>query len=195
MANRRCAMKHLKWPGTFGAAALITFSSVAEGLAEERNEEKKEEHARSFSELPNYLSLGDTVFVTDTSGRTVKATITDFEPNRLQVTKDGAELVFAEDTVHKIDVQYNDSLLNGALIGAAIGAAIAMPFALSDEWAATPASIPVTAGMGAGIGAGFDALRKGRRRAYQSPVDQGAQVWVFPILTRDAKGISLSISL
>lgn len=185
-------MKHLKWLGTFAATSLITFSLIAQGFAEERDEQKKE-HAQSFSELPNYLSLGDIVFVTDISGRTVKATVNDFEPNQLHVTKDGAELVFAEDTVRKIDVQYSDSLLTGALIGGAIGAAIAMPFALSDEWEASPSSIPVMAAMGAGIGVGFDALRKGRKLAYASPDGPGAQVRVFPILTRDAKGIGLSI--
>lgn len=186
-------MKHLKWFGTFAAATFITFSSVAEGLAEGRDDEEKKDHARIFSELPNYLSLGDTVFVTDESGRTIKATVSDFEANQLAVTKDGAELVFSEDRVRKIDVQYSDSLLNGALIGAAVGAAVSLPFALSDEWTASPGAIPLTAGMGAGIGAGLDALRRGRRLAYASPYEPRVRVWVFPILTRDAKGISLSI--
>ena len=50
-------------------------------------------------------------------------------------------------------------------------------------------------GLGAAIGAGIDATRKGKRLVYSNPgARSSAQIFFYPILTKQRKGLGVSLS-
>jgi hypothetical protein len=123
--------------------------------------------ARSFEELQPILQVGQTVVVTDDSGRQTKGRLTDLSPSALVVSTP-VKRTFAEGTV--AEIRFPDSLSNGMLIGAAIGAGFATwDYLIDPSEPGNAAIFAVAIGMGTAIGAGIDALHKAGRVLYVSP--------------------------
>jgi hypothetical protein len=123
--------------------------------------------ARSFEELQPILKVGQTVVVTDDSGRQTKGRLTDLSPSALVVSTP-IKRTFAEGTV--AEIRFSDSLSNGMLIGAAIGAGFATwDYLIDPSEPGNAAIFAVAIGMGTAIGAGIDALHKGGKVLYVSP--------------------------
>jgi hypothetical protein len=154
--------------------------------------------ASSFAELPKYIDLGDIVFVVDETGQEIKARVEQLAPAQIHLTRDGGPLVLSEEKVRRIEVQDNDRILNGVLIGAAIGgglAVVAMSAVYGWDSSETAEIALVYLGIGAGTGAGIDALKKGRKLVYSRAADKpGTRISVYPILTRDRKGVAVTVS-
>jgi hypothetical protein len=123
--------------------------------------------ARSFEELQPILKVGQTVVVTDDSGRQTKGRLTDVSPSALVVSTPDTR-TFAEGTV--AEIRSPDSLSNGVLIGAAIGAGLATwDYLIDPSEPGNAAIFAVAIGLGTAIGAGIDALHKGGKVLYVSP--------------------------
>lgn len=123
--------------------------------------------ARSFEELQSILRVGQTVVVTDGSGRQTKGRLTDVSPSALVVSTPDTR-TFAEGTV--AEIRSPDSLSNGVLIGAAFGAGLATwDYLIDPSEPGNAAIFAVAIGLGTAIGAGIDALHKGGKVLYVSP--------------------------
>ena len=123
--------------------------------------------ARSFEELQLILTVGQTVVVTDDSGRQTTGRLTDVSPSALAVSTPDTR-TFAEGTV--AEIRSPDSLSNGVLIGAAIGAGLATwDYLIDPSEPGNAAIFAVAIGLGTAIGAGIDALHKGGKVLYVSP--------------------------
>ena len=142
--------------------------------------------ATSFADLPTLVKSGDTVYVTDVKGRSLKGRIGDLSSVSLELmarrrAPDGTEPFvsfarLAEADVRQIRVERRDSVLNGTLIGLAVGLGIAaLPaagiFCNPNYEGGMPLSsclsfLATLGGVGAGTGVAIDAARVERRMVY-----------------------------
>jgi hypothetical protein len=132
----------------------------------------------SFEELRQALKKGQTVVVTDTSGRRTKG-------------KWGA-LTLTEDTVREI--RATDPVRNGALIGAAVGTGLATwDYFIDPSEPGNGVIFTVAIGLGAAIGAGIDALvNRGGKLVYTAP-RQTRRLTISPIVGRHRQGALVSV--
>jgi hypothetical protein len=148
--------------------------------------------ASSFEELRQVLKNGQTVVVTDASGRRTKGKVVDLpsSPPSLVVLV-AVTRTFAEGSV--AEIRATDSLLNGALIGGGIGMGLAMWDYLIDPSEPGNAGIFTAAiGVGTAIGMGIDALRAGGR-VLNRPRRQACGLTISPLAGKDRRGILVSI--
>jgi hypothetical protein len=189
---------------------LLTLASIA--LADERKDRQDHRPASSFHELRDraLVRVGDKIFLSHVDGDVFQGKIESVSWEGATLTLDNALLekegklgprTFAEAEIRRIEVEISDSLGNGALIGAGIGAGlILVPYAIDNDGdiggdAAFLFGTAIVAGAGAGIGAGIDALMKERRLIFDAAGNESAwSLGVVPILTKDRKGIALSLS-
>ena len=172
-------LKRQRW------STLAAFVILTPGLA------RAQTVASSFEELRQVLKIGQTVVVTDASGRRTKGKVMDVSPSppALVVLVPEAR-TFAEATVS--EVRASDSLRNGALIGAGIGTGLALWDYLIDPSEPGNAVIfTVAIGLGTAIGAGIDALI-GRRVLYRRG-QQTPSVTVSPLAARGRHGVLVSV--
>ncbi len=154
--------------------------------------------ARSADRLAYRMGLGDTVYVLTAAGDTFKGTVDDFDGDVLRLGGRTMSLSGAQgETIDQIDLRVDDSLKNGVLIGAGIGVSLAALACISlggcgaDEGAVIAAFY---AGAGSGLGALFDALSHRRQLIYVAPPSTPApRVRLLPVLTRDRKGLLISV--
>lgn len=172
----------VRWFGAFtviAAAAMLFPGDLGAQVA-----------ARSFEELPSILKVGQTLVVTDASGRQTKGRLMDVSPFALVVTTPDAR-TFAAGTV--AEIRLPDSLLSGTLIGAAAGAGLAAWDYWIDPSEPGNGAITVAAiGLGGAIGAGVDALRTGGRVLYRSP-QQRSKPTLSPLLGKDRQGVLVTV--
>jgi hypothetical protein len=160
----------------------------------------------SFDQLDTRLKPGDTVWVTDAQGREIKGTIESLGPDGISLADDGASPIAASD-VKAILKQRDVASVIGAWTGfiAAGGYGVAL-------WASDPESCATEPGMcvigvlgygglgalvGWGIGWGIDAARDSKREVYRAPGTSGSpqsRVSIAPVVTRRAKGVTVSFS-
>lgn len=154
----------------------------------------------SFDDLRHLMESGDTVYVTDRSGATMKGKLTALSAASLgvQIQRDGAarSLTLSAQDVDNIVVQRADSLWNGMLIGFGIGS---IPVALIGAGASAAAAevTVVAAGYGAiGLLTGLliDSLNKERTTIYvHTPRQRSSDVRVYPLLSKSAASVRISV--
>jgi small nuclear ribonucleoprotein (snRNP)-like protein len=144
--------------------------------------------------LAPLVEIGDQVKVRTFSGRVVEGKVGDFDGESLLINDERLDLAGGD--VVRIDVRENDSLLNGTLIGLGIGAGWA-----ALAWAAcndpdcgevAPAASVFIIGVCTGVGALSDALRRGSTTIYTGALSK-ERITIAPLLTRDAKGVLISL--
>jgi hypothetical protein len=158
--------------------------------------------ATSFDQLQLLVKPGDSVYVTDFSGNTVKGRISQLTTTSFGLTVKGQRRDLLQTDVWQIQQWRNDSLKNGALIGLGVGAGLgtALGIACYAEGgscgAATAVMILYGAGLGAGIGVGLDALIPAKQTIYQNYASNrtSGKFRVAPILNRKDKGIKVAFS-
>ncbi len=178
--------------------------------------------AHSFAELNRQEALkeGDTVLITcvledgaqytETEAKVESVTDTaitvrvDSPPSgrtdlEAKSTEDGTQIVIPEDRVRRIAREHKDTIWNGAAIGAGVGVAPMVALCLVEECTPGPAFVAAAmfAGIGFGVGAGVDAMIGGSRSdlVYLAPGSSSRSFTALsPILSRDRKGILLSMS-
>jgi hypothetical protein len=167
--------------------------------------------ATSFEQLRAIVKTGDTVIITDASGRKSKGRLGELSASTLellarQTGPDGRDTLvpqsrLSERDVKQIQVDRGDSVLNGTLIGLAV---VGGPWLL----ACNPATdwcyyndgpnlfrviALVTSGIGAGIGALVDAGIRERVLVYYQPATRGfSGIEVSPFASKKAAGMQLT---
>jgi hypothetical protein len=180
-------------PAWRSAILLVLFTAMTQTAAAQGI-------AGSFEQLQIIVRPGDSVTVTDATGRETTGKIASLSSSTLALLADGARLDLSESDVSTIKQRRDDSLANGALIGLATGAALAsvlvIAVAAEDEDVDAGSAaliIGLYGAIGTGIGVGVDALIRGRQVIYQRPSTSGLQVGVAPWLTRQRKGVLVTL--
>ena len=179
-----------------GALALAAVAMPHETWAQSGS---KREPAQTFEDLASRSKPGDSVYVTDSEGREVRAKIDGLSPSSLTIWAGGDRRELSESQVAMVR-RGSDSLWNGAAIGAATGfATLALLLAsvcpcnadfYAGEWI-----VPVMGygGIGAGVGVAIDlAIRKGRV-IYQKPTGRTASFNVSPVISTKQRAVFASV--
>jgi hypothetical protein len=156
-----------------------------------------QEPVRSFDQLNTRLKVGDTVWVTDASGREVKGKLSELSTTSLTLSAGEDRRSFQGPDVRAVVERPRDSLKFGALLGLGIGigTGLAITVAVGDaDVAGAALGIGMLGAMGAGIGAGIDAaIPMPKRPVYLSgrtsakrPVSWG------PMIGRHSTGVVVS---
>lgn len=158
---------------------------------------------RSFDELQQVLKLGETILITDESGRQTKGKVAGVSGASLTVLAPEQQIFPARSVAQ---IRRTDSLWNGALIGAGVGVAVYVGGLMNcsaNQWNCNNArgaeqwipGSPMTAWLAPAVGALVGALRdraKGNEPIYVAASRQPA-VAVSPWTGRKATGISVSL--
>jgi hypothetical protein len=166
MQHQSCRSTAKMWAVAILALILIVSSATIQAQI-----------AGSFDQLPLLVRRGDTVTVTDTTGRTIKGPIVDLSPSGLVILVAGGRHALRHDEIQRIRKRGPDRLRNGAWwgfgIGAAIGWFLAAQGAGADsgygDQATALAPILIGAALGSGVGAGIDAIVDGQQVIYARP--------------------------
>jgi hypothetical protein len=154
--------------------------------------------AHNLDELRLKVKVGDTIFVTDQSGREQPGRIIDLSPTALVLALNGGRRELPESGIVRIRKRQPDPLWTGGLVGAAIGAGFGVAAAaFSDECVlygdradACIGPVLYMTGIGTGIGIGIDALIQGRKVIYEAPK---LTLRVSPLTSPGRLGVSLSV--
>jgi hypothetical protein len=167
--------------------------------------------ATSFSDLQGLLKSGDTIRVTEASGRTTKGKLGTLSPSTLELlvrktALDGSESFvpqsrLAEGDVRQILVERRDPPWRGTLIGLA---AVGGPFALIcsrgcyyNEYGGENLiriTALITTGIAAGIGTLVDAaIVKKTMVYYKAPAQRSSAAELSPLISRSGAGIQMSL--
>jgi hypothetical protein len=159
--------------------------------------------AKSLDQLRVLVKAGDTVSVTDATGRRVSGPITDVSKDTLILLVDGNPFALSERDIATVRQRRADSLANGAKWGFGVGlglgllVGVAIAAELDDSSSSSAAVIPVAGlaygGIGAGVGVGIDAMIRRTRVIYSRDGTQTARVRIVPVLSRQGAGVEGSI--
>ncbi len=154
--------------------------------------------AASFSQLRLLVRSGDTITVTDTTGREVTGKIVELSASSLGLLVGGTRRELTEPDVTTIRQRRSDSLANGAVWGLGVGsglaaAAIALSRGGDMEAGWAVLAVAVYGSIGVGIGVGVDALITRPQVIYERPSPSRATVTVSPVLTGERKGVFVSM--
>jgi hypothetical protein len=147
------------------------------------------------AQLSHLLEPGMTVWITDVTGRELRARILGVSGDAVTISADGVSRQLPTTDIRRIEARHSDPLLNGALIGA--GAAIASGLFLctrTEPWENCRDDVgPMLriGAIGAGAGIAVDALIRGRRTIYGA--GRGATLRLAPVVGRDVRAFRLSI--
>jgi len=152
--------------------------------------------ASSFDQLGTTVKVGDTLYVTDATGREHKGKVTELSASSLTLQTGGVSRDFPAGSITAIARRRHDSLLTGALIGAGAGVfagwlqgkgAEAWDFEMPNE----AAYYALFAGMGAGVGIAVDAAIPGKKVTIYPAVSASARarMHVLPICSPGRKGV------
>ena len=148
------------------------------------------------TDVESVLVPGDTVWITDSSGREEKTSVVGVSAGIVTTSGDGETRRLRTTEIARVRARRSDSLINGAIIGA--GAAIASGLflcQLTEPWENCRDDVgPMLriGALGAGIGIGIDALIRGRRTLYES--QDGLTLFAAPIAARRAGGVQVALS-
>ena len=156
--------------------------------------------AGSFRELRGLVSPGDTIYVTDAKGATVKGTLVDLSDSSVifRSRPDSSRLLsLPEHDVNNIRVQRFDPWWNGPLIGLATGAIPGLLIELGGRSEYEKFSGVAALGLGTiGLFTGLlvDVLNREKPIIYvRRPDRDSGGVNLVPLLSKSAVGIQMSV--
>jgi hypothetical protein len=152
---------------------------------------------QSFEELQRSL-LGETIFVTDESGRQTRGVVVDVSASTLVVSSPERR-TFAQDTIREI--RRPDRLWNGMLIGLAAGIVPGLflgRVSCGEGPSGTCTSGPIkgalfVGGIGAAIGVAIDEFVKRPGRIVYVSSQKTRPVMLSPLLGKDRQGVLVSV--
>jgi hypothetical protein len=156
-----------------------------------------QEPATSLDQLRVLVKPGDTVTVTDETGRETRGKIASLSPSSLELAVDGGVRSFAEGNLRVVRQRRSDSLLNGTLWGLAIGAGVGLTSGFDGDGydiAYGLGGAAVYGGIGAGIGVGIDAALKSNQTILFNPARSQASLTLRPVMKNGRVGMSASLS-
>ena len=164
----------MRMPSVAALGFVLTVMSAASARAQDA------QAIDSFRQLQVLVKLGDTITITDSTGRKAEGSLLALSASTLVLLAEGRRRELQEHEVAAISQRRPDSLKNGALWG--LGAGAASGFVLSglgsaaaSIWDGPDASVSaghvvagtvLMAGIGTGIGMAVDALIKSDRLIY-----------------------------
>jgi hypothetical protein len=151
----------------------------------------------SFSVVRGRVPVGDVVYVTDTTGATIKGTLTAFTDDAVHVNIGANIRSVAADQVRRIQWQQPDSPLTGVLIGAAVGAIPGMYWLAVDPNECTgmcPEEYGLIA-ISAVVGGVIDLAIQRKVTVYAAAVSSGPgkSITINPIVARDRQGVRVAV--
>ena len=157
--------------------------------------------AGSFRELRGLVSPGDTIYVTDAKGRTIKGTLVDLSDSSVIVRSErdsSARLLgLPEHDVNNIRVQRSDPWWNGPLIGLATGAIPGLLIELGGRSEYEKFSGTAALGLGTiGLFTGLlvDVLNREKELVYFHGAGQASRsVSLVPVLSKSTVGVRMSV--
>jgi hypothetical protein len=157
--------------------------------------------ATNFRELRLKAGPGDTLYITDQSGREFSSKVIDLSETLLAVRVAGKRRDLTEADVTRIRQRQPDALWAGALIGFGVGAGFGAVPASFDEGCRSQGGVggacagPILSFglLGAGVEVGIDALIKGRKVIYEAPGITPNRVTLQPIVSPSVRGVRLTI--
>ncbi len=157
--------------------------------------------AGSFRELRDLVSPGDTIYVTDAKGRTIKGTLVDLSDSsvifRSERDSSARLLSLPEHDVNNIRVQRSDPWWNGPLIGLATGAIPGLLIELGGRSEYEKFSGTAALGLGTiGLFTGLlvDVLNREKGIVYvRRPGQDSSGVNLSPLLSKSVVGIQMSV--
>ena len=165
-----------------------------------------QEAASSFAELVSVVKPGETIRITEASGRTTRGRLGKLSTSSLEllVPNSGRDVVapqvLSEGNVRSIEVERRDSLLNGTLIGLAVGGLGGLLGGAANCGNYSCQAGPVAAafgalfgGIGAGVGALTDLAKSQRTTIYESVRQRSSAARVSPFVSNKAAGVRLSV--
>lgn len=159
--------------------------------------------ARSFAGLQSILKTGDEVQVTDSSGKTTEGRIVDVSTSSLRLTVDGRQRDLSEATIREVKRRHPDLWWNGTLIGAAVGTVVGAVVEqgncgstdCGEGGLVDPGFYVFGAAIGAGAGALVDRAIRRFDTVFASPSPASVRRFsLSPVLSRDTKGLQLSVT-
>lgn len=134
-----------------------------------RTAAEAQQPALSLADLGMSLKSGETVFVTDGSGRETRGRFATVSDSGLTLSVDGQFFDIASKDIREV-ARRGDSMKNGFLIGAGVGAGLSAVVAAAYQ---TPAYLaigaPINAAFWGGFGVLVDYLIKGRTVVFRAP--------------------------
>ncbi|MYH30420.1 MAG: hypothetical protein F4018_09525 [Acidobacteria bacterium] len=152
----------------------------------------QDQTATSFDRLWLLVNQGDRITVTDRAGQELQGRIVGLSPSTLSVQVNGVRHDLQEAEVSIIRRRQRDSLKNGALLGFMSGAALMASQMQGVHPGAKLMLSSLYGAAGAAIGAGVDALIKDSAVIYRTR-HSTRRFSVSPLLSRDRRGLSLSV--
>ena len=149
----------------------------------------------AITALTARLPIGDVVYVTDTTGATIRGRLAWLTAHTVQVKLGGSLRSIPATDIRGIQWQRPDSPLTGVLIGAAVGAVPGLYYLAVDpnECHAMCAEEYALIAIGAVVGGLFDFVHHGRVTVY--PVVHAADsITIGPLLKRDRKGVQVAVT-
>ena len=177
------------------ALAIVTLGWTA-GIASAQAPEQGS-ITPSLATMKASVPVGDVVYVTDTTGGTIKGRLAGVTDESVQVrVRTDVRTVPAAD-VRRIQWQRPDSPLTGVLIGAAIGAVPGIYWLIVDPNECTGMCPEEYAAIGisAVIGGLIDHAIKKKVTVYAAPASSGRakSVLIGPLLTRSRTGVQVAV--
>jgi hypothetical protein len=177
------------------ALAIVTLGWTA-GIASAQAPEQGS-ITPSLATMKASVPVGDVVYVTDTTGGTIKGRLAGVTDESVQVrVRTDVRTVPAAD-VRRIQWQQHDSPLTGVLIGAAIGAVPGIYWLIVDPNECTGMCPEEYAAIGisAVIGGLIDHAIKKKVTVYAAPASGGRakSVLIGPLLTRSRTGVQVAV--
>ena len=156
--------------------------------------------SRSFQDLRGRVKPGTTVSVIDTTGNEIRGEIVEIASSSLALLIDGNRRDLPESSVLRI-ARRGDPVWNGTAIGAAVGAGVGLAIlgALCEGICRGPVEttapfVLFTTGVWTGIGVLVDALIRGETLIFQASGAPSGSVSVSPIISKERKGVAVSLS-
>jgi hypothetical protein len=165
----------------------------------------------SFADLSHVVRRGETVIVTDASGRTLRGRLISATADGIKATVDvpgpgggGAgwsrrDVQWTLPDVARVQRERSDSLWNGATLGGLAGGAAGFAwFMQSSGCDCTGADVALLvvgpfAGAGVAVGALIDAVTVSRHTVYRAGSGRGAEVRVAPVLAPSTRAVRVAI--
>lgn len=157
--------------------------------------------ATTFPELAKHLTIGETVFVTNGAGKTLKGTVRQVSDSILVLGRGPGDLTLMAADVQRVS-RPGHEIRNGALIGLFAGFVVGTAWASAQDCAYVCfSSSSGVAGFGAlfgsiglGIGAGVGAAVKREHVVFAAPPAGRARTAIAPVFLPGGAGIRVQAS-
>jgi hypothetical protein len=179
---------------------LIVVAILASGWAAAASAQTPDQQSittPSLAAAKARVPVGGVVYVTDTTGATIKGKLAALTDEAVEVNARAGVRSVAAAEIRRIEWQQPDSPLTGVLIGAAIGAVPGVYWLIADPNECTglcPEEYGFIA-VGALLGGVIDHVITRKVTVYSAGAATGRDknVTIAPLLTRDRKGVQIAV--